>query len=73
MQSWTKYADARLREKVHNALDSLPESERTVLTLYYMAGMTCEGDWAVHRDIVWCHQRPTLSRPNPFKGGIDDD
>ena len=41
-QSWTKYTDARLREKVHNALDSLPESERTVLTLYYMAGMTCE-------------------------------
>ena len=41
-QSWTKYADARLREEVHNALESLPESERTVLTLYYMAGMTCE-------------------------------
>ena len=40
--SWAKYADARLREKVHNALESLPESERTVLTLYYMAGMTCE-------------------------------
>ena len=28
--------------EVHNALESLPESERTVLTLYYMAGMTCE-------------------------------
>ena len=41
-QSWAKYTDARLREKVHNALESLPESERTVLTLYYMAGMTCE-------------------------------
>ena len=41
-QSWTKYADARLREEVNNALESLPESERTVLTLYYMAGMTCE-------------------------------
>ena len=41
-QSCVKYADARLREKVHSALDSLPESERTVLTLYYMAGMTCE-------------------------------
>ena len=41
-QSWAKYADARLREEVHNALESLPESERTVLTLYYMAGMTCE-------------------------------
>ena len=40
--SWAKYADARLREEVHNALESLPESERTVLTLYYMAGMTCE-------------------------------
>ena len=42
MQSWAKYTDARLREEVHNALESLPESERTVLTLYYMAGMTCE-------------------------------
>ena len=41
-QSWAKYADARLHEEVHNALESLPESERTVLTLYYMAGMTCE-------------------------------
>ncbi len=41
-QSWTKYTDAHLREEVHNALESLPESERTVLTLYYMAGMTCE-------------------------------
>ena len=41
-QSWLKYTDAHLREEVHNALESLPESERTVLTLYYMAGMTCE-------------------------------
>ena len=41
-QSCVKYADARLREKVRSALDSLPESERTVLTLYYMAGMTSE-------------------------------
>ena len=41
-QSWTKYADARVREKVHSALENLPESERTVLTLYYMAGMTCD-------------------------------
>ena len=40
--SWAKYADARICEEVHNALESLPESERTVLTLYYMAGMTCE-------------------------------
>ena len=42
VQSWIKYADARLHEEVHNALESLPESERAVLTLYYMAGMTCE-------------------------------
>ena len=42
MQSWTKYADACLYEEVRDALESLPESERTVLTLYYMAGMTCE-------------------------------
>ena len=41
-QSWTKYTDTRLREEVHDALASLPESEQTVLTLYYMAGMTSE-------------------------------
>ena len=41
-QSWLKYTDTRLREEVHDALESLPESERTVLTLYYMAGMTSE-------------------------------
>ncbi len=41
-QSWTKYADACLYEEVRDALESLPESERTVLTLYYMAGMTSE-------------------------------
>ena len=41
-KSWTKYADTKVREEVHDALESLPESERTVLTLYYMAGMTCE-------------------------------
>ena len=41
-QSWAKYADVRVREEVHSALENLPESERTVLTLYYMAGMTCE-------------------------------
>ena len=42
MQSWTKYADDCMYEEVHDALESLPESERTVLTLYYMAGMTSE-------------------------------
>ena len=42
LQSWAKYDDARVREKVQSALENLPESERTVLTLYYMAGMTCE-------------------------------
>ena len=41
-QSYAKYAEARVCDEVHNALNSLPESERTVLTLYYMAGMTCE-------------------------------
>lgn len=41
-QSYAKYADARVRDEVQSALENLPESERTVLTLYYMAGMTCE-------------------------------
>ena len=72
-QSWTKYTDARLREEVHNALESLPESERTVLTLYYMAGNDQRGDWTVHWYIMRGHQRPTLPRSNALKGGIDDD
>ena len=41
-QSYAKYAQARVCDEVHSALENLPESERTVLTLYYMAGMTCE-------------------------------
>lgn len=40
--AWAKYAGERVREEVHDALESLPESERTVLTLYYLAGLTCE-------------------------------
>ena len=36
----TKYADAdqKTRETVHDALEDLPESQRTILTLYYMTG-----------------------------------
>lgn len=37
-----KYADQRIREDVRDTLENLPESERTVLTLHYFAGMTCE-------------------------------
>ncbi|MFQ6043592.1 MAG: sigma-70 family RNA polymerase sigma factor, partial [Candidatus Poribacteria bacterium] len=40
--NWSKYMDTRAREQVHDALESLPESERTVLTLYYLGGLTCE-------------------------------
>ncbi|MCH8292510.1 sigma-70 family RNA polymerase sigma factor [Candidatus Poribacteria bacterium] len=40
--AFREYADQKTREKVHDALESLPESERTVLTLHYLAGMTCE-------------------------------
>ena len=37
-----KYTDQRIREDVRDTLENLPESERTVLTLHYFAGMTCE-------------------------------
>ena len=37
-----KYVDERSRQTVHSALDELPESQRTVLTLHYLGGMTCE-------------------------------
>ena len=38
----TKYEDERTRQTVHSALEELPESQRTVLTLYYLGGMTCQ-------------------------------
>ena len=37
-----KYVDERTRQTVHSALEELPESQRTVLTLHYLGGMTCE-------------------------------
>ena len=37
-----RYADARTRETVYDALEELPESQRTVLTLHYLGGMKCE-------------------------------
>ncbi len=40
--AWAKYAGEGVREEVRDALESLPESERTVLTLYYLGGLTCE-------------------------------
>ena len=36
------YRDQQQRQEVHDALDSLPESQRTVLTLYYLGGLSCE-------------------------------
>ena len=37
-----KYADEQTRQMVRDALEELPESQRTVLTLHYLGGMTCE-------------------------------
>ena len=37
-----KYADEQTRQAVRDALEELPESQRTVLTLHYLGGMTCE-------------------------------
>ena len=38
----TRYTDEQARQAVHDALEELSESQRTVLTLYYLDGMTCE-------------------------------
>ena len=38
--SQVKYANERTRQTVHSALEELPESQRTVLTLHYLGGMT---------------------------------
>ncbi len=35
-----KYANEQTRQTVHGALEELPESQRTVLTLHYLGGMT---------------------------------
>ena len=35
------YRDEQQRQDVHDALDSLPESQRTVLTLHYLGGLSC--------------------------------
>ena len=35
------YRDEQQRQEIHDALDSLPESQRTVLTLYYLGGLSC--------------------------------
>ena len=40
--AWAKHTSARVREDVRDALESLPESDRTVLTLYYLGGLTCK-------------------------------
>ena len=36
------YRDEQQRQEVHDALDSLPESQRTVLTLHYLGGLSCK-------------------------------
>ena len=36
-----KYSNEQTRQTVHEALEELPESQRTVLTLHYLGGMTC--------------------------------
>ena len=35
------YRAEQQRQEVHDALDSLPESQRTVLTLHYLGGLSC--------------------------------
>ena len=37
-----EYSDDRVRKRLHDALENLPESDRTVLTLHYLGGMTYE-------------------------------
>ena len=40
--AWAKHTDRQTRQSVHDGLEALPESQRTVLTLHYLGGMTCE-------------------------------
>ena len=40
--AWAKHTDQRTRQAVRDALETLPENQRTVLTLHYLGGMTCE-------------------------------
>ncbi len=37
-----EYSDDRVRKRLRDALENLPESDRTVLTLHYLGGMTYE-------------------------------
>ena len=38
----TRYSDDRVRKQLQDALENLPESDRTVLTLHYLGEMTYE-------------------------------
>ncbi len=38
----TRYSDDRVRNRLQDALENLPESDRTILTLHYLGGMTYE-------------------------------
>ena len=40
--AWAKHTDQQTRQSVRDGLEALPESQRTVLTLHYLGGMTCE-------------------------------
>ncbi len=40
--AWVKHTDQQTRQSVRDGLEALPESQRTVLTLHYLGGMTCE-------------------------------
>ena len=40
--AWVKHTDQKTRQSVRDGLEALPESQRTVLTLHYLGGMTCE-------------------------------
>jgi RNA polymerase sigma factor (sigma-70 family) len=40
--SYAKYANEQIEESVREAIDALPESERTVITLHYLGGLSCQ-------------------------------
>ena len=40
--SYTKHTDEEMEESVREAIDALPESEGTVVTLHYLGGLSCE-------------------------------
>ncbi len=65
--------DEQLRQQVRDALESLPESQRTVLTLHYFGGLSCEEIGRFISTSQGAVKDRTLSRTHPFTRGDKED